>query len=110
VTGLYRLLYSSLDASVDFFLFLFSFGRDQTCAMLLALASGNTFLDGVVGPSPGSITSISPETAAHAKQSFYDFGDRPIWAERAMYGTTGVFISSNPLALTQSFNVTPSRK
>ncbi|KAJ2920291.1 hypothetical protein MD484_g125, partial [Candolleomyces efflorescens] len=65
-----------------------SFGRDQTCAMLLALASGNTFLDGVVGPSPGSITSISPETAAHAKQSFYDFGDRPIWAERAMYGTT----------------------
>ncbi|EAU93155.2 nucleoporin Nup157/170 [Coprinopsis cinerea okayama7 len=64
-----------------------SFGRDQTCAMLLALASGNTFLDGVEGPSPASVSNVSPEIATVAKQAFYDFGERPIWAERAMYGT-----------------------
>ncbi|TFK30342.1 nucleoporin [Coprinopsis marcescibilis] len=62
-----------------------SFGRDQTCAMLLALASGNTFLNGVEGQTP---VTVSTEIAAVAKQAFYDFGERPIWAERAMYGTT----------------------
>lgn len=55
--------------------------------MLLALASGNTFLDGVEASSLASITTVSPEIATVAKQAFYDFGERPIWAERAMYGT-----------------------
>ena len=67
-----------------------SFGRDQTCALLLGLASGNTFLDGTEGSSPTAIRTVSPEIAAVAKQAFYDFGERPIWAERAMYGTTGM--------------------
>lgn len=63
----------------------FSFGRNQTCAMLLALASGNTFLDGTDQPS-GTISSVSPDLAAVAKQAFYDFGEKPIWSERMVYG------------------------
>ncbi|KAE9408173.1 nucleoporin [Gymnopus androsaceus JB14] len=62
-----------------------SFGRNQTCAMLLALASGNTFLDGTDQPS-GTISSVSPDLAAVAKQAFYDFGEKPIWSERMVYG------------------------
>ncbi|EPQ60591.1 nucleoporin [Gloeophyllum trabeum ATCC 11539] len=69
-----------------------SFGRDQTCAMLLALASGNTFLDidNFASPtlSTGKIANVSSEIAAVAKQAFYDFGERPMWAERATLGTS----------------------
>ncbi|RDB29219.1 hypothetical protein Hypma_015604 [Hypsizygus marmoreus] len=65
-----------------------SFGRDQTCAMLLGLASGNTFLDNSdISPS-GTIGMLNPDIAAVAKQAFYDFGERPMWAERVTYGTT----------------------
>ncbi|KAF9568469.1 nucleoporin [Agrocybe pediades] len=64
-----------------------SFGRDQTCSMLLGLASGNTFLDPFDASRSGTISSVSPEIAAVAKQAFYDFGERPIWTERVMYGT-----------------------
>ncbi|TFY65154.1 hypothetical protein EVJ58_g2157 [Rhodofomes roseus] len=65
-----------------------SFGRDQTCAMLLAIASGNTFLD-PSEPSPlGNISTVSPEIAMVAKQAFYDFGERPMWSERVTYGTS----------------------
>ena len=63
-----------------------SFGRDQTCAMLLAMASGNTFLDLAEQPL-GTLTTVSPELAGIAKQAFYDFGEKPIWAERTTYGT-----------------------
>ncbi|KAF7306859.1 Nucleoporin [Mycena indigotica] len=63
-----------------------SFGRDQTCAILLGLASGNTFLDS--SDEPNSIGTISPDMAAVAKQVFYDFGERPTWTERVTYGTT----------------------
>lgn len=51
--------------------------------MLLALASGNTFLDGT---DSGTISTISPDLAAVAKQAFYDFGEKPIWSERMVYG------------------------
>ncbi|KAF8905503.1 nucleoporin [Gymnopilus junonius] len=64
-----------------------SFGRDQTCAMLLGLAAGNTFLDPSDALPMGKISTVSPEIAAVAKQAFYDFGERPIWTERVMYGT-----------------------
>ncbi|KAI0257476.1 nucleoporin [Lactifluus subvellereus] len=64
-----------------------SFGRDQTCAMLLALASGNTFLEFGEQPTGGSITNLAPELANVAKQAFYDCGERPMWAERMTYGT-----------------------
>lgn len=53
--------------------------------MLLALASGNTFLAGV-DYSPNTISTISPDLAAVAKQAFYDFGEKPIWSERMVYG------------------------
>ncbi|KAJ8595951.1 nucleoporin-domain-containing protein [Rhizopogon salebrosus TDB-379] len=65
-----------------------SFGRDQTCAMLLGLASGNTFLDAGEQSFSGTLCSISPDIANVAKQAFYDFGERPIWTERVTYGTS----------------------
>ncbi|KAJ6519744.1 nucleoporin [Mycena sanguinolenta] len=65
-----------------------SFGRDQTCAMLLGLASGNTFLDSADDSTSGTMSMISPDVAAVAKQAFYDFGERPMWTERVTYGTT----------------------
>ena len=55
--------------------------------MLLGLASGNTFLDPSGGQISGTIATVSQEIAAVAKQAFYDFGERPIWTERVMYGT-----------------------
>jgi hypothetical protein len=59
--------------------------------MLLGLASGNTFLDSdqfsLTGDAIGTITAVSPDLAAVAKQAFYDFGERPMWAERITYGT-----------------------
>jgi nuclear pore complex protein Nup155 len=64
-----------------------SFGRDQTCAMLLALASGNTFLEFGDQSISGSITNRAPELTNVAKQAFYDCGERPMWAERMTYGT-----------------------
>ncbi|KAI9512809.1 nucleoporin [Russula earlei] len=64
-----------------------SFGRDQTCAMLLALASGNAFLEFGEQSISGSITSLAPELINVVKQAFYDCGERPMWAERMTYGT-----------------------
>ncbi|KAG6912027.1 hypothetical protein DXG01_000275 [Tephrocybe rancida] len=67
-----------------------SFGRDQTCCMLLGLASGNTFLD-VQDESTtktGTIATPRPDITAVAKQAFYDLGERPTWTERVTYGTT----------------------
>ncbi|THH00942.1 hypothetical protein EW026_g1653 [Hermanssonia centrifuga] len=65
-----------------------SFGRDQTCAMLLAIASGNTFLEMGELSNLGTISTVSPDLAAVAKQAFYDFGERPMWSERVTYGTS----------------------
>ncbi|KAN0100556.1 Non-repetitive/WGA-negative nucleoporin C-terminal domain containing protein [Tylopilus felleus] len=65
-----------------------SFGRDQTCAMLLGLACGNTFMDIGDHSMPGTLCNMSPDVANIAKQAFYDFGERPIWTERVTYGTS----------------------
>ncbi|KAH7883515.1 nucleoporin [Phlebopus sp. FC_14] len=65
-----------------------SFGRDQTCAMLLGLACGNTFLDIGDQSSTGTLCTVNPDIANIAKQAFYDFGERPIWTERVTYGTS----------------------
>ncbi|KAJ3937728.1 MAG: nucleoporin [Lentinula lateritia] len=62
-----------------------SFGRNQTCAMLLALASGNIFLEGS-DPASNTINLGNSDLAAVAKQAFYDFGEKPIWSERTVYG------------------------
>ncbi|KAF8640990.1 hypothetical protein AX17_000635 [Amanita inopinata Kibby_2008] len=63
-----------------------SFGRDQTCAMLLGLAAGNLFLDVTENLPTGTMGVINPDLASVAKQAFYDFGDRPLWTERTTYG------------------------
>ncbi|THH08723.1 hypothetical protein EW145_g2498 [Phellinidium pouzarii] len=67
-----------------------SFGRDQTCAMLLALASGNTFLAMELNKLSlyDEVVSLSPEIASVAKQMFYEIGDRPLWVDRG-YGGDG---------------------
>lgn len=58
------------------------------CAMLLALACGNTFLD-LGDPSPlGSVATLPPDLANVAKQAFYDFGEKPMWTERMTYGAS----------------------
>ncbi|PPQ62740.1 hypothetical protein CVT24_000434 [Panaeolus cyanescens] len=62
-----------------------SFGRDQTCSMLLALACGNVFLN--QAESSNATTSLTSDIIGVAKQAFYDFGERPIWTERVTYGT-----------------------
>ena len=69
-----------------------SFGRDQTCAMLLALASGNTSLEFGDHSIGGSIINLAPELTNVAKQAFYDCGERPMWAERMTYGASGCFL------------------
>ncbi|KNZ78533.1 putative nucleoporin [Termitomyces sp. J132] len=67
-----------------------SFGRDQTCCMLLGLACGNTFLDfqDETTSKTGNISIPRPDITAVAKQAFYDLGERPTWTERVTYGTT----------------------
>lgn len=60
-----------------------SFGRDQTCAMLLGLASGNTFMDPGEQELSSSLSTLSTDLAAVAKQAFYDFGDRPRWEDNS---------------------------
>ncbi|KAF5385258.1 hypothetical protein D9615_001454 [Tricholomella constricta] len=67
-----------------------SFGRDQTCCMLLGLACGNTFLDmsDESTSNTGTITTPRSDITTVAKQVFYDLGERPTWTERVTYGTT----------------------
>ena len=56
--------------------------------MLLGLASGNTFLDITGQSATGTISTVGADIANVAKQAFYDFGERPMWAERVTYGTS----------------------
>ncbi|KAG5647653.1 hypothetical protein DXG03_009006 [Asterophora parasitica] len=65
-----------------------SFGRDQTCCMLLALACGNTFLDISDESNSGSLSTPRTDITSVAKQAFYDLGERPTWTERVTYGTS----------------------
>ncbi|KAF8922648.1 nucleoporin [Mucidula mucida] len=60
-----------------------SFGRTQTCAILLGLASGNSFLPPAEDAQSSSHGVISPDLANLAKQAFYDLGERPRWTERS---------------------------
>ena len=54
--------------------------------MLLAIASGNTFLDPGEQSPLGTISSVSPELVGTARLAFYEVGDRPFWSERVAYG------------------------
>ena len=42
----------------------------------------------------GSMSHVSADLAAVARQAFYDFGERPTWAERVTYGTSGYLFFS----------------
>jgi hypothetical protein len=64
-----------------------SFGRNQTCAMLLALACGNSFLELGDVSTLGAISNLGPQFSDVAKQAFYDFGERPHFTERLTNGT-----------------------
>lgn len=55
--------------------------------MLLAIASGNTFLDPGEQSPLGTISSVSPELVGTARLAFYEVGDRPYWSERVTYGS-----------------------
>lgn len=63
-----------------------SFGRAQTCAMLLGLASGNTFIESTEEYLTGNIGGLGADVANVAKQAFYELGERPVWTERVVYG------------------------
>ena len=56
--------------------------------MLLALASGNTFLasDRSSISAYDEIVSLSQELSSVARQAFYEIGDRPHWVERGFGG------------------------
>lgn len=56
--------------------------------MLLALASGNTFLsaDRLTTSAFDEIINLSQEMASIARQAFYELGDRPHWIERVFAG------------------------
>lgn len=68
------------------------YGRDQACALCLALASG---ADAALATQPSSSgrlsSSVGPSSAdasAAAKRLFYEFGGRPLRIERG-YGQLG---------------------
>ena len=63
------------------------FGRNETCAMLLGLASGNIFLcDEDRWPLRSSRAArVSADAAALAKKLFCDLGERPINTERVVH-------------------------
>lgn len=65
-----------------------SFGRDQTSAMLLALASGNTnfAVDRTRYTLFDEVACLSPELVGIARQAFYDLADKPVWVDRG-YGS-----------------------
>ena len=82
------------------FFILCSYGRNQTCSMLLAIAAGNTFLDITPKSASTALTlrnglgiskgpSVQGDLSNTAKQVFYDFGERPMWAERSYMTTPG---------------------
>lgn len=57
--------------------------------MLLALASGNTFLASERSNFSvyNEVVNLNADIATVAKQAFYDLGDRPIWVDRG-YATS----------------------
>ncbi|KIY50546.1 nucleoporin-domain-containing protein [Fistulina hepatica ATCC 64428] len=58
-----------------------SYGRDQTCAMLLGIACGNSFVD-----ARSSVPAFLSEQTITALQFYYDLGEHPRWDERMTYG------------------------
>ncbi|KAI5478404.1 nuclear pore complex protein Nup155 [Pseudohyphozyma bogoriensis] len=73
-----------------------SYGRDQSCAMLLTIAAGNSKLGGRASELSQSYTarfgasgrSASSAVAESARSLFFEGGGRPISVDRGGYGST----------------------
>lgn len=74
-----------------------SYGRDQSCAMLLAIAAGNSRLGKAEGASHYPSTSsrlgssgrnANSATADYAKSLYFEGGGRPVSVDRGGYGST----------------------
>lgn len=65
-----------------------SYGRDQSCAMLLIIAAGNSRLNlGDVSSNYSSATRHATSAVAeHAKALFFEGGGRPVSVDRGGYG------------------------
>ncbi|KAG8827238.1 hypothetical protein FRC19_004757 [Serendipita sp. 401] len=77
-----------------------NFGREETCAQLLALAAGNCFLSNeayepaAYSRAPGSAAAMLPgglkdnRLSNLASQAFFERGGKPTWIDRGPLGTT----------------------
>ncbi|GAA6013660.1 hypothetical protein JCM10207_004806 [Rhodosporidiobolus poonsookiae] len=66
-----------------------SYGRDQSCAMLLTIAAANSQL--ALAPEIAAATGARSATAAVAEQAkalFFEGGGRPVSVDRGGYGST----------------------
>ncbi|KIM34387.1 hypothetical protein M408DRAFT_94881 [Serendipita vermifera MAFF 305830] len=80
--------------------FVEAYGRDETCAQLLALAAGNTFLStDAYEPQAYTITPGAAISALHgtgtdarlsnlASQAFFERGGKPVWIDRGAFGVS----------------------
>lgn len=74
-----------------------SYGRDQSCAMLLTIAAGNsrltlgepssTYTAGKNGFSSSPRRNPTTSLADHAKALFFEGGGRPVAVDRGGYGS-----------------------
>lgn len=87
--------------------FVEAYGRDETCAQLLALAAGNTFLSTdayepqAYAASPGAVNSLLHGTGTDARlsnlasQAFFERGGKPVWIDRGAFGG-GIMAGGDP--------------
>jgi nuclear pore complex protein Nup155 len=84
-------------ASVEFKLTTDRYGRDETCAQLLAIAAGNVFLasdayepQAYMATAGTTLTALRTVTDARlsnlASQAFFERGGKPVWIDRGAFG------------------------
>jgi len=73
------------------------YGRDETCAQLLAIAAGNIFLasdayepQAYMATAGTALTALRTVTDARlsnlASQAFFERGGKPVWIDRGAFG------------------------
>ena len=87
--------------------FVEAYGRDETCAQLIALAAGNTFLSTdayepqAYAATPGAGSSALHGTGTDARlsnlasQAFFERGGKPVWIDRGAFGG-GIMAGGDP--------------
>lgn len=79
------------------------YGRDQSCAMLLTIAAGNSRLSSSdsssTGYAPGSNAFANPRIASgavveHAKALFFEGGGRPVSVDRGGFGSESLLFDT----------------